>query len=254
MAGEVEVERDDHAIIVTINRPERRNAINRAVAEAIAAAMDELDDDPQLRVGIITGAGPAFSAGMDLAAFGAGELPVIEGRGLAGVAERPPVKPLIAAVNGAAVAGGFELALACDLIVADRVARFGLPEVRRGLVAAGGGLLRLPRRIPHHAAVELILTGGFLDADRAYALGLVNRIAAAGEALAAARELAAEIAANAPLALVASKRIVASSVDWPSGEMFARQRAIAEPVLASADAQEGALAFLEKRLPSWRGE
>ena len=178
------------------------------MAEGVAAALDRLDGDDGLRVGVLTGAGGTFCAGMDLKAFVAGERPFVGGRGFAGIVRRPPAKPLIAAVEGWAVAGGFEIALACDLIVAARDARFGIPEVKRGLVAAGGALIRLPRRIPYHLAMELALTGDPIDAERAHAIGLVARLTEPGGAVAAARELAATIAANGPLAVAATKRIL----------------------------------------------
>ncbi|HYH30952.1 MAG TPA: crotonase/enoyl-CoA hydratase family protein, partial [Pseudonocardia sp.] len=202
----------------------------------------------------LTGAAGTFCAGMDLKAFVRGETPVVEGRGFAGLVERPPAKPLIAAVEGYALAGGFELVLACDLVVAAEGATFGIPEVRRGLVAAAGGLLRLPKRIPYHQAMELALLGGHIPAARARELGLVNRLVADGTALDAALALAAEISANGPLAVRASKRIVASVSGWPEDEMWERQAEIAGPVSASADAVEGARAFAEKRAPVWRGE
>ena len=246
-------ERRTGVLIVTINRPEARNAVNRAVAEGIAAAMDELDSDAGLRVGILTGAGPSFCAGMDLKAFVSGERPHVEGRGAAGLVQRPPAKPLIAAVEGYAVALGFEILLACDLIVAGADARFGLPEVKRSLVAAGGGLIRLPKRIPYHVAMELSLTGEPITAKRAAALGLVNRIAPTGGALAAALELAGTIAGNGPLALAATKKIVASAQDWSDAEAWDHQATFVGPVFASEDAREGATAFAERRDPVWRG-
>jgi len=186
--------------------------------------------------------------------FLAGENAMAGGRGFAGITRRPPATPVIAAVEGYALAGGFEIALACDLIVASEEATFGLPEVTRGLVAGAGGLLRLPRRIPYHLAMEIALTGGHIPAGRLYEAGLINRMVPAGEALEAARALAAEVAANAPLALAATKRIIVESADWPSEEAFDRQDAIAGPVFTSADAREGAAAFAEKRPPVWRGE
>jgi enoyl-CoA hydratase len=240
-------------LTITIERPEARNAVNLEVAEGIAGALDRLDAEDELRAGVLTGAGGTFCAGMDLKAFAAGERPHVEGRGFAGIVQRAARKPLIAAVEGWALAGGFEVALACDVIVAARDARFGIPEVRRGLVAAGGALLRLPRRIPYHVAMELALTGEPIGAERAYALGAVNRLAEPGGALAAAQELAAAIARNGPLALDASKRIVASAVDWPAEEAWNRQREIVAPVFASQDAREGAVAFAEKREPVWKG-
>jgi enoyl-CoA hydratase len=240
-------------LVITIDRPEARNAIDRATAEGIAAALDRLDAEAALRVGVITGAGGYFSAGMDLKAFAAGERPHAGGRGFAGIVERPPAKPLIAAIEGFAVAGGFEIALACDLIVAARGARLGIPEVKRSLVAAGGALLRLPARIPYHVATELALTGDPITAERAHGLGLVNRVAEPGAALEAALELAGAIVANGPLALAATKRVLAEAPGWPAGEAWARQAEIAGPVFASDDAREGAAAFAEKRPPVWRG-
>jgi enoyl-CoA hydratase len=240
---------DGDVLVVTIDRPEARNAVNLAVAEGIAAAVDRLDGDDALRVGVLTGAGGTFCAGMDLKAFVAGERPFVEGRGFAGIVRRPPAKPLIAAVEGWAVAGGFEIALACDLIVAARDARFGIPEVKRSLVAAGGALIRLPRRIPYHLAAELALTGDPIDAERAHAVGLVARLAEPGGAVTAARELAATIAANGPLAIAATKRILTAD----EGDAWERQAEIADPVFASEDAREGAQAFAEKRAPVWRG-
>jgi enoyl-CoA hydratase len=240
-------------LLVTLNRPEQRNAVNRAVAEGIAAALDRLDADSSLRVGVLTGAGKGFCAGMDLKAFVAGERPTVEGRGFAGIVQRASAKPLIAAVEGFAVAGGFEIALACDLIVAARGARFGIPEVKRGLVAAGGALLRLPRRIPYHLAMELALTGELVDADRMAAVGLVNRVVEPGAAVEAAASLASEIAANGPLAVAASKRILVEAPSWPADAVWERQFEISDPVRASADAREGSLAFAEKRAPRWQG-
>ena len=245
--------RDGAVLIVTIDRPEARNAIDRATSQAIAEAVDRLDADRSLRVGILTGAGGHFSAGMDLKAFLRGERVELEGRGLAGLVERPPAKPLIAAVEGFALAGGFEIALACDLIVASRDARFGLPEVKRGLIAGSGGLLRLPARMPRQIAMEHVLTGRHLAAQEAHRWGLVNRLTEPGAALAGALDLAREIAANAPLSVEASKRVVAQSPGWPADEVWERQRVVLEAIVASDDAREGAAAFAEKRAPSWSG-
>jgi enoyl-CoA hydratase len=254
MSDEVLTEaRDDGVLVVTINRPRVRNAINTAAAEGIAAALDELESRPDLVAGVITGAGGSFCTGMDLTAFLAGERPTVAGRGFAGIVERPPAKPMIAAVEGYAVAGGFEIALACDLIVAAEDSVFGLPEVKRGLVAAGGGLFRLPAKAPYQLAVEWALTGGYVPAADAAAAFLVNRLTPPGQALATALELAQAIAANGPLAVAATKRILAESRDWPAAEAFDRQRAIAEPVRSSEDAREGARAFTEKRVPRWQG-
>jgi enoyl-CoA hydratase len=242
----------DGVQVITICRPQVRNAINTAAAEAIAAALDELDERNDISLGVLTGAGGTFCAGMDLKAFLAGERPVVPGRGFAGLVERPPVKPLIAAVEGAAVAGGFEIALACDLIVAAENAVFGLPEVKRGLVAAGGGLLRLPARVPYHLAMQWALTGETITAAQAHAASLVNRLTAPGGALEGALSLARTIAANGPLAVRATKQIIARSRDWTADEGFARQAELSEPVRSSQDAREGALAFTEKRAPVWR--
>ncbi len=240
-------------LLITINRPDQRNAVNAAVAQGIAAALDRLDAEAELSLGVLTGAGKGFSAGMDLKAFVTGERPYAGDRGFAGITQRAAEKPLIAAIEGFAVAGGLEVALACDLIVASRGARLGVPEVKRSLVAAGGALLRLPRILPRTIALELALTGEPIEAERAHALGLVNRLAEPGEALAVALELAETIAANGPLALAATKRIMTEAVDWPDSEFFARQGEIVGPVMASEDAREGATAFAEKRPPVWQG-
>jgi enoyl-CoA hydratase len=253
-AAAVLTERRGNVLLITLNRPEARNAVNLALAEGVAAALDELDSDRSLSVGILTGAGKGFSAGMDLKAFVSGERPWAGDRGFAGITQRGPAKPLIAAVEGFAVAGGFEIALACDLIAAGRDARLGIPEVKRSLVAAGGALLRLPQRIPYHVAMELALTGDPISAERGYELGVVNRLAEPGGALDAALELAGQISVNAPLALIASKRIMQEQADWTSQEAWDRQGQITEPVFTSADAREGSVAFAEKRAPEWRGE
>ncbi len=250
--AEVLVTAEQGVMVITINRPHAKNAVTLAVAEGVAAALDELDGRDDLAVGIITGAGGTFCAGMDLKAFLRGERPSLPGRGFAGITEAPPTTPLIAAVEGYALAGGCEIVLACDMVTAGRGARFGIPEAKRGLVAAAGGLLRLPERIPRAIAMELALTGGFLDAPRAYDLGLVNRLTNDGAALDEALELAHAIAANGPLANSAIKRVIVESRGWPVEERFARQREIIEPVMTSEDAREGARAFAEKRPPRWR--
>jgi enoyl-CoA hydratase len=249
---EVVIERNDRILIVTINRPGSKNAVNAAVSQGLANAMDRLDGDPGLSVAILTGAGGSFCAGMDLKAFARGEDVAIEGRGM-GFTERPPVKPLIAAVEGYALAGGTELALATDLIVASKDSVFGIPEVKRGLVAGGGGLLRLPQRIPYQIAMELALTGEHLPAVRAYELGLVNVLADPGTALAAAMTLAEKITANGPLAVAATKRVIVESRGWAPGTVFVEQAKIIGPVFTSHDAKEGAIAFAEKRPPQWIG-
>lgn len=247
------VDAADGVMTITLNRPEAKNAANRALAEGIAAAMDELDSNDSIQVAILTGAGGTFCAGMDLKAFVSGEVPMVEGRGFAGVAEQPPRKPLIAAVEGFALAGGLELALACDLIVSAENAKFGIPEVKRGLVAGAGGLLRLPRQIPPRLAMELALTGDFIDAPRAYEMGLINRVVEPGKALDAARELAARISANGPLAVRVTKEILVSSPDWTQDEMWQKQQTLMQPIFTSEDAVEGAKAFAEKRQPVWTG-
>ncbi len=242
----------DGVLIVTLNRPEAKNAVNRALAEAVAAAMDRLDADDELRVGIITGAGGTFCSGMDLKAFLTGELPSIKGRGFAGLTEAPPKKPLIAAVDGYALAGGFEIMLSCDLVVANKDAKFGIPEAKRGLAAAAGGLVRLPRQISPRLAMELALTGDFISAQRAYDIGLINRVTDT-VALDAALELAASITANGPLAGARSKQVIVESRDWSEGEMWSKQTEVLGNLFMSEDAREGAAAFAQKRKPEWKG-
>jgi enoyl-CoA hydratase len=254
MTDAVVTEVADGIAVITINRPEARNAVNGEVARGIAAAIDEFDARSDVRVLVLTGAGGSFCAGMDLKGFLAGDTPVAPGRGFAGITERPPLKPVIAAVEGYALAGGFEIVLACDLVVASDAALFGLPEVRRGLVAGAGGLLRLARRVPYHLAMEIVLSGEHFPAARLAEAGLVSRLVPAGQALAGARELAARLAQGAPLALAASKRVIVESPDWGSAEAFALQGEIINPVFGSADAIEGAVAFAEKRAPVWRGK
>jgi enoyl-CoA hydratase len=246
-------EEDGGVLTITLNRPRARNAVNQALAEGVGAALDRLDASDELRIAIITGAGGTFSSGMDLKAFVTGERPWVGDRGFAGIAQRAAEKPLIAAVEGYALAGGFEIALACDLIVAASDARFGIPEVKRGLVAAAGGLIRLPKRIPYHLAMELALTGDPVEAPRAAEMGIVNRVTEPGQALAGARELAAGIVRNAPLALAASKRVVQRAQEWTEEEAWQRSGEIGGPVFGSDDAQEGARAFAEKREPRWKG-
>jgi len=235
MSNEVLLERRGRVLLITLNRPDARNAVNLAVAEQLASALDSLDSDESLSVGVLTGAGKGFSAGMDLKAFVAGERPHVGDRGFAGITRRAADKPLIAAIEGFAVAGGLEIALSCDLIV------------------AAGALIRLPKRIPYHAAMELALTGEFIDGARAHQLGLVNRATEPGKALDTALELAEQIAQNAPLALKASKQIVSQAQNWDEQEAWRRQDEISAPVMSSEDAREGATAFAEKRAPEWRG-
>jgi enoyl-CoA hydratase len=246
-------ERRDGVLLITLNRPDARNAVNTALAEGIAAALDALDADDDLSVGVLTGAGKGFSAGMDLKAFVTGERPWVADRGFAGIVQRSARKPLIAAVEGFAMAGGLEIALACDLIVASREARLGIPEVKRSLVAAAGALRRLPQRVPLNVAMELALTGDPISAERGYEVGLVNRVTEPGGAVGAALELAAAIARNGPLALDATKDVLYRQADWDEEEFWREQGAIVEPVMRSDDAREGATAFSEKRDPVWKG-
>ena len=254
MSDAVLTEEDGAVLVITINRPEAKNAVNGEVARGIAAAMDELDNRKDLSIGVLTGAGGTFCAGMDLKGFLTGDNPIVEGRGFGGIVERPSTKPLIAAVEGYALAGGCEIALSCDMVVASREAQFGLPEPKRGLVAAGGGLLRLPQRIPYHIAMEIALTGDKYPAERMAELGFVNRLTEPGQVLAAAKELALKVAENAPLALAATKKIIVESPDWHAEDAWKKQGEITLPVFTSKDAQEGPAAFAEKRKPVWKGE
>jgi enoyl-CoA hydratase len=253
MTEPVLTEVSDGVGVLTLNRPAAKNAVDLATTRALAAAVDALEARDDVAVLVLTGAGGTFCAGMDLKAFARGERPRIEGRGFAGLTEAPPAKPLIAAVEGWALAGGCELALTADLIVAARDARFGIPEVKRGLFAAGGGVLRLAKALPYQRAMEMALTGDPLPAEEAHRFGLVNVLTEPGGALAGAHELAARIAANGPLAVRASKQLIAGSVGWTDRAALAAQQELADRVFASADALEGARAFAEKRAPVWRG-
>jgi enoyl-CoA hydratase len=241
-------------LVITLNRPEVRNAANAAVAQAVARSIDDFACREDLRVAILTGAGNTFCAGMDLKAFGDdGQLPVVGSRGFLGITNHVLDKPLIAAVEGYALAGGMEAVLACDIVVASREARFGLSEVKRGLVAGAGGLYKLPRKIPINVAMEMALTGEPIGADHAAQLGLVNRLTDPGDALTEARKIASMIVANAPLAVLAGKRIVLAQQDWQQAEALERQREITGDIESSADANEGAAAFVQKRKPQWVG-
>ena len=246
--SEVRTERIGGTLLITIDRPEARNAVNAAVATQLVAALDELEADPALRAGVLTGAENTFSAGLDLKAALKGESPEIPGRGFGGLTEAELGKPLIAAVEGFAMGGGFELALGCDLIVAAENAKFGLPEVKRGLIAAGGGVIRLPKRIPHHLAMEFLLTGEPVTGRRAGELGLVNRVTPAGDAAAVALQLAEKLAENAPLALAAVKKIVRAA------DPNAVQREEIKKLMQSNDVREGMTAFAERRAPQWTGK
>jgi enoyl-CoA hydratase len=244
----------DGVLLITLNRPEARNAVNGALAEGVAAAVERLEAEAGLRVGVITGAGRGFCSGMDLKAFLRGEGVHAGGRGFAGICEKPPTKPMIAAVEGFAVAGGLEVALSCDLIVAGRGARLGIPETKRGLIAGAGALIRLPARIPRNVAMEMALTGEVVSADRAYDFGLVNTVCEDGAAVEEALRIAATIAANGPLAVRLSKQIVDELVELPEAEAWRRQQAFIDQIMGSDDAREGAAAFAEKRDPAWTGK
>jgi crotonobetainyl-CoA hydratase len=239
--------------VITLNRPGAMNAANAELSGAVGEAIETLANDPELRVGIITGTGRAFCAGMDLKAFAAGDDVAAPGHpewGFAGVVRHYIAKPLIAAVNGFALGGGAEIVLACDLVVASTRATFGLPEVKRGLFAAGGGVLRLPRQVSRRVAMELILTGGSLTAQRALELGLVNRLAEPDDLISSALELANVIASNAPLAVQTSKRLFHSAFaygdDWSEALWQLNDEAI-DIMMRSEDAIEGARAFAEQR-------
>ena len=250
---EVLVTHDEGIVVITINRPAVRNAINRAVSYGVCAAIDEFEAREDLRLAILTGAGGHFCSGMDLKAFAAGEVTRVPGRGLLGIVNMPPSKPLIAAVEGYALAGGFEAMLVCDLVVAARDARFGIPEAKRGLMAGAGGLLRLPRLVPPRIAMEMALTGQWVGAERLERHGLINALVEPGQALAHAIVMARAILANAPRSVVLSKRVITEQRDWPLETMFAQQDAVLGDFRSSADAMEGARAFVEKRSPRWSG-
>lgn len=255
MSELVKVEVVEQILVITLNRPQARNAVNHESAQQLAAALDRLDADDSLVIGILTGAGNTFCSGMDLKAFAAtGQRPYVEGRGFAGICERPPRKPLIAAVEGYALAGGCEVVMACDLVVAASNATFGVPEVKRGLVPGSGGMVRLPSRIPYHIAMEAVLTGDMFPAERFHQYGLVNRLVEPGQALDAALTLARQIAQNGPLAVQTAKQIIAESRNWRPADMFDLQRPRIVHVFESDDAREGATAFAEKRAPVWTGK
>src|SRR5262245_47980708 len=247
-------ERHDGVLTITINRPAQKNAVSRDVAVQLASALDLLDSDSTLSVGVLTGAGGTFSAGMDLKAFATGQTPILPGRGFGGITQAVVRKPLIAAVEGWALGGGFEMALSCDLIVAAQNAKFGLPEVKRGLIAGEGGVVcRLPQRLPYHVALKVLLTGEPISAVDAQYHGLVSELTAPGAALAGAQELAARVAVNAPLALAKVKQVLRETQGLNDADAFQRQAEDAHSLLDSEDAHEGALAFAEKRAPVWRG-
>jgi enoyl-CoA hydratase/carnithine racemase len=250
----IRVDVGDFVATITLDRPQVRNAIDLPTAMAMERAIDEAEGNGDVRVIVLAATGPVFSAGMDLKALTlTGDRPITQRRGAFGIAAQPPEKPTVAAVQGKALGGGLEIALTADVIVASQDAEFGLPEVKRGLIAAAGGVLRLPRRIPRNIALEMIMTGTAIGAERAYELGLVNQVVPPGQALATAHELAREIAVNAPLAVRMSKWIADNSVDWPAAELFDRMQPKAQIIRDSKDAAEGARAFVEKRQPVWTG-
>ena len=254
MADELLRERRGHIELLTINRPEARNAMNRACAIALSDALDEIETDDDVWVVVLTGAGDkAFCAGMDLKGFAKGEFPATD-KGFGGLTQREFPKPLIAAANGSALAGGLELMISCDMVVAADHAKFGIPEASRGLVAGAGGLIRLPKRIPLTIAYEMALTAEPLDAARAYELGLVNRVVPGDQVLPTAMALAERIAKNAPLAVRTSKDVMRRAVELSEADAWVINNAAFGAIGRSSDAMEGAIAFAEKREPNWQGK
>lgn len=254
MADEILRERRGHVEVLTINRPEARNAINRATAVALGDALDDCETDDDVWVVVLTASGDkAFSAGMDLKAFAAGEFPITD-KGFGGITRRDFAKPLIAAANGSALAGGFEMMISCDMVVAAEHAKFGIPEASRGLIAGAGGLIRLPKRVPLTVAYEMALTAEPIDAYRAYELGLVNRVVPGDQVLDAAIALAERIAKNAPLAVRTSKDVMRQSLELNDEQAWTLNDTAFGMIGHSSDALEGAVAFAEKREPNWQGK
>lgn len=249
----VEFRIEGEVAVMTLNRPEARNALNGAVMQGLGEGYAEIVRNPAIRVGVLAGAGGNFCSGMDLKAFASGEKMDVSGIPYGGANNVVVDKPIIAAIEGYALAGGFELAMLCDLIVASRTAKFGLPETKRGLVPGGGGLVRLPRLAPMRVAMEMVLTGDTYDADTLHQHGLINRVVGEGGAFAAAMDLANKIAANGPVAVSVVKKVMQMAADWPTSESFDRQREYVAPVFLTNDAKEGARAFAEKRAPKWTG-
>lgn len=244
-----------HVLLITLNRPNDMNAFNTALATALGDTLEAFDANPNLRVGVLTGAGRGFSAGMDLKQFADGGLdgmPNVGDRGFAGITEKSCAKPLIAAVEGFALAGGLETALSCDLIVASEGAKLGIPEVGVGLFAGAGALLRLPRQLPYSIAMEMALTADPITAEVAHQHGMVNRVVPKGETVKVAMELAERIAQNAPKGVRASKALMKNVLGVSEDGFWEFQRPAMEDVFGSEDAFEGATAFAEKRSPNWQ--
>ncbi len=253
MATAVTTEIRDRIMVITLNRPDAMNAVNQELAEELAAALESLDSNADLSVGILTGAGRGFCAGMDLKEFVSKGMPKVGDRGFGGITERCSKKPIISAVEGFALAGGLELALSTDLIVAAKGAKFGIPEVGVGLFAGAGALLRLPRVLPYAQAMKMALTGAPITAEQAHDFGMVAELAEKGEALATAINLAERIAKNAPLGLIASKELIREMQGRTEAEFWQYQKAQIDTVFNSEDGVEGATAFAEKRAPNWKG-
>jgi enoyl-CoA hydratase len=251
----VDYELQGHVALLTINRPEARNAVNGDVSRGMEAAIDALEEDDDAWVGVLTGAGPVFSAGADLKVIASGDIAQLatERGGFAGIVQRDRTKPIIAAVDGPALAGGTEIVLSCDLVVASNEARFGIPEVKRSLVAAAGGLFRLPRKLPFAIALELAMTGDPISAERAHHFGMVNELCAPGTAVEAATALAERIAVNAPLAVRESRRLVLESIEVNDDEGIRRSNEAMMRLAGTEDFAEGPMAFIEKRDPVWKG-
>jgi enoyl-CoA hydratase/carnithine racemase len=250
----VEQERRGNVALLTLNRPDARNAISPEVSREMVAILDGIEGDGSVRAVVITGAGPVFCAGADLKVVAQGraaEIANVKGN-FAGIVRRDFPKPLIAAVNGPALAGGFEIVLACDLVVAADSARFGIPEAQRGLMAAAGGLIRLPKRVPLAIALELAMTGDPIDASRALALGLVNRVVTADAVVSEALALAERIGENSPIAVRMSRQLVREAAEMSEADGWRRTNELVVPVFESGDAVEGATAFAEKRKPTWK--
>lgn len=252
----VDIEQRDHIVIITLNRPEARNAFNPEQTQALEQALDDFEANIDLRCAVLTGTGEVFSAGADLKEIAAGnalKLATIKG-GFAGITKRERTKPVIGAINGPALAGGCEVALACDLLVASETASFGLPEVKRALVAAAGGLIRLPRAVGQSAAMEAILTGEPIPAQRAFELGMISRLVSPDQVLPTAVDLAEKIAANAPLAVYASRGLVARSFGESDEQLWNDSYKAMASMFATEDFREGPRAFVEKRAPVWKGK